>query len=281
MEINLNEIFENVSASKIVQTEGGRSHKGSRNNIDNVTLENGVRLYLSGYQFPLKGLPLPEVIVAVNQIKKFILATVKIAPNFKLSLFLFILGGKRNLKKSVKYFNNVCYPIITDFIIKDQYQLPFTKEFRKFIFNFLCAIGIEEIESAQTSKIISHIFEYDGGYRFRIQDIFTETTKEKFGSIKEIWRLIKEAEKREIDLHYKASKNYKSKKYKLAGILVIFMLLLYRKEFKIALEKCDFKNLQYDEADTYWALMREDYNHFGKTLEERKVIGESKGYTYP
>ena len=91
-------------------------------------------------------------------------------------------------------------------------------ELQGIIYGFLAYSGISTPIAKQTAYIFGEIFEYDNAYRFRVQDLFTESSKELLtkNPIKEIRRLLKIYMSREGDrvkLHRIKGKRYVSEPY--------------------------------------------------------------------
>lgn len=120
----------------------------------------------------------------------------------------------------------------------------------------------------ELTRIIATMIEYDDAYRFRLQDIFTESSKEALieNPQKEIKRLTKIFMQREKS-HAKEI---------IKRISDIICLALYhpniKKAFKDGLRTINFKRLQLDNNDRYHVLIRGDYDFVGLNLEDRKRI---------
>lgn len=101
---------------------------------------------------------------------------------------------------------------------------------------------------------IAFVLEYDNAYRFRLQDLFTATTKERLNNPLEILRLSKLNKERE------KNKTVHSKLVPLFWLTFIYATL-HRKKWKQAIEQSDFTNLQFDKGDIYWAKLKQDYTY--------------------
>lgn len=217
----------------LVQEEAKQSWE-----IDRIEYKEGIKIYLKGCDFPQKGMPTPESILSVNQVKKVIK---------RIHIFI----------RSWTIFEELFWPIVQPFILKEEYQTPFTKEFAKFF-------------NGKSALIISHIFEYDWAYRLRLQDLFFETTKEDLikQPYREVRRLIKLNSQRDYE------ENVKKFKY----IPYLFLIPSVRRKFRESLKEIEFTRLQPDEGDMFWMLQRIDYDSFGLTFKERENMLESKGW---
>lgn len=221
-----------------------------------IEFGNGIRMYQEGCDFPNKGLPTAEAVSAVNHVKKLLLVMVK---TFGLLLLL------KKKKKLISAFEELAFPIISPFILKEEFQQVFTKELTSFITLFMLQLGLE---SSKFPTISAHIFEYDWAYRLRLQDLFSETNKEALikSPRKEIKRLMKLNQERDMLVV--------SKKFRM--FFKIALLILFVPRVKHALKEAllfiEFKNLQFDEGDMYWALQRTEYDTMGKTFGEREEM---------
>jgi hypothetical protein len=271
-----NQVFKHPSLKQQVESEADELLF-----LDKVEVDKGIYLYIKDTPFPSKGYPSAETIVSLNMAKKNIIEMLKIMtlPVFWLGylFFFFTPLKKKVIQQLIASYNRISYGIMSPFLMKDEYTMAITQELRWFIESFLIQIGISEVEAERFADMYSHLIEYDNAYRFRIQDIFSETSEEALYKkpIREVYRLFKIYKQRDHKgLH---------SKFAIFFYGIAFMLLLpkYRKAFKQALLECDFKKFQFDESDQYWISMREDYLYEGKTKSDRMEVMLAKGYTYP
>ncbi len=124
-------------------------------------------------------------------------------------------------------------------ILKEQFQQPITKEIIKMF-------------PSKLGQIIAHTFEYDSSYRLRMQDLFSETSKEKLlnNPFSEIRKLIAINKRRDHIVAHGVMRY----------TLLIIMFILFIPWFRRKLTKCHFPNLQLDSDDRYWLDLRTDYN---------------------
>lgn len=122
------------------------------------------------------------------------------------------------------------------------------------------------------SSSIRFVLQFDQAYRFRLQDLFSESTPEKLSKspLREVFRLYR--------LHYKRDRNnhvgvYWQYRLKMgacfAGVLALLTLPHVRKRFRDALKKCNYQILCFDENDLYWAAMKYDYDYQGIRFSDR------------
>jgi hypothetical protein len=252
------DIYENGTANTQISKEAVESWE-----VEKVEYEGGIKIYLKGCDFPQKGLPTPEAIFSINQIKKILLTSVK---TFHVLLLLL------PKQKLINAFNTVCWGIISPYTLKPEYRTDFTLEIGSFIYRFMVEYGIEKKSSERFANIISHIFEYDNAYRLRVQDMFTSSSDRQLfdNPRQELKRLLKLNRVREFKS--KKIKYLPSTKFKIFHNLLSVALLSpkIKKCFKKALQGIDFTKLQFDKGDLYWALQRTDYDTYGLPLHARE-----------
>lgn len=224
--------------------------------IDRLDFDHGINIYIQGALYPKKGFPTPEAIWACNFVKRLII---------KFPLMLLSLKG----------FNEVAMKVINPCLLKEEYQMAITKEIYGFIFLFLKKIGYSSPTANDFAMIFSHLIEYDNAYRYRLEDIMSETTKERMikRPIGELKRLLRIEKKRDV-------KGVSCKFKRMINLLCLALCLPnVRRAYRFALKDkdSDFACFQYDEADRYWVCQRTDYLFMGLSYEERQ-----KKYTqYP
>lgn len=244
----------------------------------------GIKVYYKDIPFPRKGFPTPEAVSAVNVIKRLFIESVK---TFSMKQFIFswfiscftyttdvtITNRKRRIakrmwtiEKMLSSFNRIAYGVISQYIIKPHLMTPCPAELQGIIYSMLTRLGISKDVAKIFASTFGTLIEYDSAYRYRIEDIFSETTKEKLSTnpYKEFKRLMLIYSERELDPTVKA-------KVKRLTKLITIPLLIPKVKLSIqkALEHCEFERLQLDEIDKYWCFMRHDYNYCGLSKEER------------
>lgn len=144
------------------------------------------------------------------------------------------------IKKLLKFQPiQAMWTAIQPHILKEEFQQSITKEI---IQMFPSKLGIA----------IAHVLEYDSAYRFRLQDLASETTKEALLAhpIQEIRRLAIISKRRDYDVAGK----------KIRYALYILMILLLIPRIRSKFNEGDFSKIQLDESDRYWLNLRTDYN---------------------
>ena len=258
-------VFEQQTGEKQILSEGSVFFLSEKIEYN----DKGIFQYLKGAEYPQKGFPEGSAIFAVNVAKRLLIAF--------LSLKYAMLPTVSNLEKILRRYNEISLKIISPYILKPVFLTPLAREFGMFTTQFLYNIGVSESVAVDTGKIVACMFEYDNAYRFRLQDLFTSTTKRKMMSkpYKEICYLLKiQKERDSIGVH---------EKFKLIKPLIFFVLLVpkFRKAYKQSLSILDFKQLQFDEIDEYWVSMRTDYDYYGEDAETRSQRNINKKMPTP
>ena len=183
-----------------------------------------------------------------------------------------ILPYKTKLKIITRFLEN--YTRNADYImeqvyLKDRFMTPCAQEIKKILTATLTNSGINSILSEKTARVFSHMIEYDDAYRYRIEDIASETRamwiKDK--PRQEIKRLLRIHSEREI-----VHKENLRRKFRAFGNMLSLLMLFspkIKKAFTDSLCPDTFKYLQFDEADRYHCLLRDDYQFEGRPLADR------------
>jgi hypothetical protein len=204
--------------------------------LDRIDYTHGINTYVKGITFPRKGFPTPVVLLTK--------------------------------KRKIKLVNDIAdlgFKVMEHNFFKLHYLTPTAQELHIITKYILQLNGFSSAQAYRAAVVFSHLIEYDNAYRYRLQDILSETTKEKLTAkpIAEIRRLMKLMKERDD-----ASIFNKFKKFSFLFTLAL-LLPKYRKMFRQAVSYLDLTRLQFDEADRYWVSLRNDYKFFGKSFEER------------
>lgn len=249
--------------------------------MDGVSFESSVQVYLTGADYPMKGLAAAEAIWAINTLKRIFIEAVKLF-SFREFMASFILlavgGGKRRSRlvtQLVAGFNRIGWSIASPYVLSDKYATPCALEVYHFIAVFLRELGVEDSEAHKTGELVAMIFEYDNAYRYRLQDMFNETewTLLMSNPRKEIRRLVKLFLERDTEIV--------GKKVSMFVQIASWVLLIpsVKNAFRYGVDAINFRLMVPDEIDKYWMSFRKDYLFFGKTLAERKEM--YKDHNFP
>lgn len=246
--------------------------------VEKIIIDMGIYAYLKGVPYPQKGFAEPQAIWAINMVKRSIIEPLKVALKWQF-LTSFVAIGISTRKSKINAIQGilealarVCFGALSGFLLKPAFLCPVAQETRKMVKVFLLEIGITETTSDQISKIFAHILQYDNAYRFRMQDLFSETNKKKLveNPRKEIGRLV-------CLLFERDDKSIARKIKSLVRILVFILLFTYfKKAFIVAVKSVDIARMAFDEDDRYWVSIRTDYKYFGMEYNERMELVKDK-----
>ncbi len=243
-------------------------------NWKTVELYNGeIVVYHEGSQFPLKTAPFPDVIFAIDIVKKTIIESVKLFP-FGIALKLL---RKRSLEKLLTSFNRIGHGVLKPYMYYrhiGQGELGLTKVSRgvgQITELFLIYYGIDKTIAHQTAEILAHIIEYDAFYRYKVLDVMSEMAWYEAieNPRKEIQRLIMVCHEREqiIGTYIRPKLEIL---HKMAWILEWPGI---KKTLQKTFKETNPLLFRIDEIDNYWMLQRGDYHYFGQSPDDRmKVI---------
>lgn len=235
--------------------------------------EKGIRIFYKGVLFPTKGWPFQSAMYLINIVKR---QTMMLMSGFGNKEIIFSALGFlltpyswkiRIIENLLVSYNRNANFLLSNIYLKNEYMQPCSRELMKIIDRFLLKMGISQITRKETAKIFATMIEYDDAYRYRIEDIFSETTKESLiqSPRKEIKRLVGIYSSRETKSPQIIAK-FKS----FSGIFSLILLNRKIKQaFLFAIAYCEFSNLQLDEGDRYHCGRRNDYDFFGDKFEDR------------
>lgn len=225
--------------------------------------EGGVYVYYVDSPYPKKGAPFPEVVEAMNAVKKALLGLAKFFRVAYIVLPFFLIPKIRNA-----FIENLAmftrgqfgkYYLKTDrFCISGRELLK--------IYNILPTDALKELLVAFVM-----IWEFDIAYRYRVQDIFGKFNKELFiqNPRREIMRIMEIGASRDVPAISDKWRAFA----KLAGMVLLIPSI---RRFAIqCVEIIDIDKIELDEDDIFWALPRKDYNFFGLDIETRiELMGQ-------
>jgi len=187
----------------------------------------------------------------------------------------------RKIESLIESYNKIVMVNLESFLLKPEFEMLVAKEIRILVDCFLVQLGIADKISYDFSSIVSAIVEYDDAYRYRIQDLFSETSKKCIleNPRKELKKLMRLAYERD---HYDVENNARNN---ILLVLKVISYMLYipkvKRAFKYAVGNSDFSRLQYDKADNFWANMRADYDTEGKSYLYHQEKWKEQGIVLP
>ena len=207
--------------------------------------------------YPEKGFVTPEAIGATNIAKKGIMTFIRFLP----------FPTRKSVERWIHSYADFADQVLSPYYLQDIRYTPIAQELKKFIETFLKILKIDSENSAKRfAKAFATLIEYDSAYRYRIEDILSETTKDKLldNPRKEVLRLFEIFKTREPRKHL-------IKKFGLfvSPLSLVLWIPFVKKAFKEAVRNVDVKKMQLDEADRYYILRFDRYKFLGRTVEDR------------
>ena len=237
--------------------------------------DNGPLVYHKGFPYPEKGIRDNFVMISIQIVKRYLIAWINFlssTPLLPAYLALIFLPWKYKIKllenflHSFESFAHIIDNYAYHFTMEHRNYTPFGQELINGLQVFLKELGISERISLECSFYFASLLDTDRAYRYREQDILSETTAERIlkNPRKEILFLIKTWLEREG-----SEQVFK----KVEGILRIASLVLWLPKVKRAIREAvkaiKFERMQLDEADTYHVKFLGGYKFLGMTYTER------------
>lgn len=265
------------SLRRIVSSQGARVYLTEKVIYPD---EGGMLMKYKDVPYLRQGFVFPEAMDNVNNLKR---VTV---------LFLAVLKGKGIRGRIGTFLNHYCR--MADWMfqwydpnsqrgrkiyLQDNRYRQSVRELIKFINLFLENLRIEVkaeggLDNADFGRIIGTMVEYDNAYHWRMEDIFSETSKELLlkNPKKEINRLLQIYKSREkMGIDFKAEAIVKLFNW-------IFWIPGVKKAFKKTIESIDIEKLKTINGakgeinDNYFMMNYGGYDFKGKTIEQRQKI---------
>lgn len=221
-----------------------------------LTTEKGAERHIDGATHPAKGIPTPQAIFALNQVKSLL----KESLSHPIPLLLTFLLNRDKLLNSL---NNVINKLFYPYLVTREYLTPSAKAVHSFLYEFIQDLDVKEPIAELTAYYVAQFPEYDDIYRYIFQDTI---------AIMDIQLM--ETNPREELLYLqtiikqRASNVLSCKINKIIRLLRVLLLVP-------PIKKSFTKHVHHlllalpDEADIYWMAHRDDYLFQGKTYEER------------
>jgi len=214
------------------------------------TEREGMMSNYTNRPFPRKGLVYPEAVETNNIVKKVLVL-----------IFRSIASPKYALDEFLR---------MSDYAFRNQYlqrrfYCNFSREIWDFTYHFTRKFGIKHDKAYRLGKMMAHIFQYEENYRFWVQDMFGQTTKQDLidHPQRELTKMMEVFSRR-----MRAGVQFKFK----APIKILCFILkvpIIKRAWKFAWGQIDFSRLLLDEADRWWMLSSADYDLEDRNIEER------------
>ena len=132
----------------------------------------GIFTYYHGTDIPRIGMSptyndFPKAMAEVDKVKRFL------RENLKNPFIIF------RYKKALREFNDLADKCLNQWYLDEKYWKPTTKQIYTFVSVFLRCIGVAREIAEKTAEIVATLFEYDDAYCYRLNDLMSETTKER------------------------------------------------------------------------------------------------------
>lgn len=206
-----------------------------------------------------------RVLDALGMVKKFLFSL----------MFLkdIVFPRTLNIKKYQAFLYHVYWQIhwiLAEFYIKkEEYSVP-VREVGIFVKRFLFYLGFNEDLAGHYADVVMMVLEFDNAYRYRLQDIVGETSKELLKNRKEIIRLKEIYLKRELQQQDVLDFGARGK---IARVFAFFSYALwipkFRRAFDFALEGIDLEKIKLDINDRYHTSFWRGYDYEGKDFDTR------------
>lgn len=237
--------------------------------------EGGIYVHYKGMPYPRKGFPFPEAMY-LNDIHKRVSVTIAKSILSKdmllpMSIFAFY-PWKKKIKVANNFITNYCRVgtwVAGSYTLLDEKMSYCCRALNDIINLFMKNLDMPI--GHKFAKTIATIVEYDDQYRYRIEDLASETSRKALLSNprKEIGRI--------LEIYTQREQTHAVELFTM--ILKAFRLMLLHpkvyKQFVHTLQSItdeQFDRLKLDTADRYHVLMIDGYEYLGKTLEERMEI---------
>lgn len=221
--------------------------------LDYSEREGMVANYLN-HPFSRKGLQYVEATEANNHIKKIVVA---------------LLNSVAHPTKILENFDRIASYTYRNHFLQRKFYCKFSREMWKLTYLFLRKLGIKNDLAYSWGRNVATLFQYEEGYRMRLEDLFSETTKEALLERKELSRLLSIFLSREKcngdEVEIVNQKFISVFKLLRLGLLIPKVKTAWR----FTIREMEIENLQLDEADKYWCNMNADYDFGGRDIAQR------------
>lgn len=211
-------------------------------------------VYYTGRPHPHKGISTTESMEANNTVKRLTIGLVQMVKT-------------RNI---LAQYHRIAEYLYHPHYRHQRYYNNCSRELFSFIFRFLRYLRFDFDLSYELGRDVASLLEFDTGYRFRVEDIFTASTKQKFldNPRKELKRLEQIYLERESYKGWGVEASFKAM-FRLLRFGLLFPPI--KKAFRFALVDSEFKNFQFDKIEKYWADRFREYNFGGEPYEIRQL----------
>lgn len=233
-------------------------------------ITGGQYVYHVGSPYPVKGHVYPPALMACEVPKRVLVSWLGFLADKNLALpYLAFAILPRKLKAKILnsflyWYLQVANIHLQPHYLADRFYIDINRELRGFIIKFLTEYGVSMEISCEFALAMITILEYDSAYRFRVEDLLSETTKEKLmaNPVKEFQRLVRILTERDHREHLVA-------KFDRLAWVFKYAFWFIKKPFFAALKEINLEKMQFDDIDRYQVCHYSGYNFFGETIEQR------------
>lgn len=231
----------------------------------------GIFSHYLGALHPEKGMKFPQVGYAMNIVKKNVLGLLGLSSSKWMALpvlgFLLIPWKVKItiLDQFLGRFTESAHIVMQTFYLHKRFYCPAAKGVWQLIYLFLRELGFSQIVCQRISEMLAAFIQFDDVYRYKVQDVFTMTTKERLleNPRREVLNL--------LGLYVRRERADASKLGSIAAILSWVLLVpKVKRAFQEAVRLTDINKIKYDEADMYFTLIKGQYDYMGLPVEMRK-----------
>lgn len=222
--------------------------------------DKGFLSHYYGRPVPSKGMNTVGAMEANNTLKRIV------------SFLLLVAKPKRHwLQNVMLQFVRLVDYLYAPHYLHTRYYNDCSRELFQLVFSFLRRLGFNFYLSYSIARIVASLLEFDNGYRLRVEDLFSATTKEKMIHAPR-------AELTRLEAIYHSRENYKGEEgiegkftAVFKGLKLLLLIPKVKKAFRFALVDSEFGNFQLDEIDKYWADRFSAYNFGGEPYGIRQL----------
>ena len=223
----------------------------------------GIFTYYHGIDIPRVGVSptyqdFPKAMAEVDKVKRSIREYLK-------NLFLYLRP-----EKTLRLFNEFADRCLGQWYLGEEYVCPTAVQVWLFLDGFLEEMGIDVDVAIKTAEIVATIIEYDDAYRYRLNDLMSETTKEKIleNPAREIKRLLKLGSERE---NYAQPPIMRHINKLLSWVLLIPKV---KRAILQGFQVVNWRGWQLTESEIFHTLVWKDYNVMGRSWDDRQAYYE-------
>jgi hypothetical protein len=237
--------------------------------VEDIIFDKGVYQYIRGMEYPSRNFAPQDMLASLNIVKRMIIESFRVITYLPL-----IIRPTKFITKVLQSFNEVAYKkVLHEFLWQPEMMTPVSQEIRIFITRFLIKLNIPLETSIHTADVISHFVNGDNAYRWRLQDLFNESSKDKLRKPrKELKRLLQINSDREV------FGRGVWEKFKTVYTVLSLILLIpkVKRAWNYALDVVEYNKLIPDKIDKFEMCCipekSSSYNYLGKTAKERRMM---------